>query len=253
MMTPSHTTYTPKFIYCFREFKIIRAKLSTGAVTSFKLGVCTFRLHSAWCEVPGYFLYFSGGKTDSRCVDRLDTTRDFAKTLLPQMLRSRSCHAFIEHQGYLYSIGGLNYGHPTNSCERFAINGSSWEILDNLQIEAGNLTAIVLDEPRCLYTLGGCIGNDYLSDRIQRLSLETLKWDVLAINLPNGSMSVPCFKLKESEAYFVVGKALYKLTPLKILKVKDLKETLASDFGPSYYHNGTLYCSVMGNLKIGSL
>jgi hypothetical protein len=102
-----------------------------------------------------------------------------------------------------------------------------------------------------LYALGGTNALDL----IQKLSLEGLAWEPQPLNLPQAGWCIPCFKLTDTEVYFVLDKTLYSLQTLR--PVKTLAEGAQSGFGPSHYSRGILYCSTSGGaasrLKIGSL
>jgi hypothetical protein len=95
---------------------------------------------------------------------------------------------------------------------------------------------------RSLYVLGGYIGHDY-SDLIQKLSLLRLRWELCKVKLPCADYCIPCFKLRDSQVYFVMKKRLYALTSASILEVKALPGIVYGLWGPSHYSKGTLYCS----------
>jgi hypothetical protein len=107
-----------------------------------------------------------------------------------------------------------------------------------------------------LYALGG---NDRPSDLdlVQKLSLESLTWELMQFKLPSACLGFPCFKLRDTEVYLVVKKTLCSLTAFEVRPLKTLTEDIESWFGASYYYKGTLYCS-SGNggvrsFEIGSL
>jgi hypothetical protein len=107
-----------------------------------------------------------------------------------------------------------------------------------------------------LYALGGCIGPSYL-DLVQKLSLESLTWELMQYRLPFAGFGLPCFKLRDTEVYLVVKKTLCSFTAFEVRSLKTLTGNFQSWYGKSYYHRGTLYCSssVGGvcSYEIGSL
>jgi hypothetical protein len=106
-----------------------------------------------------------------------------------------------------------------------------------------------------LYALGGYA--DSSLDSVQKLSLESLSWELMQFRLPIAGMGIPCFKLRDTEVYLVVNKTLCSFTALEVRPLKTLTEDIQSWFGVSYYHGGTLYCSShigrVLSLEIGNL
>jgi hypothetical protein len=107
-----------------------------------------------------------------------------------------------------------------------------------------------------LFALGGHDGSSTL-DLVQKLSLESLTWELMLFRLPFAGYGIPCFKLRDTEVYLVVNKTLCSFTALKVPPLKTLTQDIVSWFGASYYHRGTLYCSnyegEVRSLEIGSL
>eukprot|EP00359_Climacostomum_virens_P008217 CAMPEP_0204903850 /NCGR_PEP_ID=MMETSP1397-20131031/4519_1 /ASSEMBLY_ACC=CAM_ASM_000891 /TAXON_ID=49980 /ORGANISM="Climacostomum Climacostomum virens, Strain Stock W-24" /LENGTH=158 /DNA_ID=CAMNT_0052072555 /DNA_START=211 /DNA_END=684 /DNA_ORIENTATION=+ len=158
------------------------------------------------------------------------------------MLRERANHAVTYHDNYLYSIGGYDSSFYLRDCERFDVTLEKWEAFEPLPRACFCSSVIALEEPRCLYALGGGIDLHGI-DLIQRLKLDELRWDILELKLPDPSSYVACFKLDESQVYFVIDTNLYCFTPRanSIKSVKALSEVISSFNGPSYYSNGVLY------------
>jgi hypothetical protein len=91
---------------------------------------------------------------------------------------------------------------------------------------------------------------------VQKLSLESLAWELMQLRLPFAGRSIPCFKLSDTEVYLVVKKTLYSFTAFDVRPLKTLTENIQSKYGASYYHKGTLYISADGRVRsyeIGSL
>jgi hypothetical protein len=107
-----------------------------------------------------------------------------------------------------------------------------------------------------LYALGG-FDDGAAIDWVQKLSLESLTWELMQFRLPFVGKCIPCFKVRDTEVYLVVKKTLCSFTALEVSPLKTLTEDIRSEYGASYYHRGTLYCSndVGGvrSYEIGSL
>jgi hypothetical protein len=52
--------------------------------------------------------------------------------------------------------------------------------------------------------------------------------------LPHSDYGIPCFKLRETEAYFVVSQTLHAFTAFEVCPLKTLTENIQSWFGTSY-------------------
>jgi hypothetical protein len=108
---------------------------------------------------------------------------------------------------------------------------------------------------RNLYALGGYDGSDL--DLVQKLSLESLTWELMQFRLPIAGSGFPCFKLSDTEVYLVINKTLCSFSAFEVRSLKTLTEDIQSLFGTSYYHRGTLYCSndegAVLSYEIGSL
>jgi hypothetical protein len=105
-----------------------------------------------------------------------------------------------------------------------------------------------------LYVLGGYDGS-YL-DLVQKLSLESLTWELMQFRLPFAGCGIPYFKLRDTEVYFVVNKTLCSFPASEVRPLKTLTADIKGIFGTSYYRRGTLYCSNWEggvSLEIGSL
>jgi hypothetical protein len=107
-----------------------------------------------------------------------------------------------------------------------------------------------------LYALGGHGGGNFLN-LVQKLSLESLTWELTQLKLPYADFAIPCFKLSDTEVCLVVQKTLCSFTALQLRPLQTLSENIGSLCGASYYYNSTLYCSYSdGTIRrhdIGSL
>jgi hypothetical protein len=78
---------------------------------------------------------------------------------------------------------------------------------------------------------------------VQKLSLESLTWELIQFRLPFAGYGIPCFKLRDTEMYLVVENTLCSFTAFEVRPLKTLTEDIRSWYGASYYRRGTLYCS----------
>lgn len=195
-------------------------------------------------------------------VAKIDTLREFATTTQPPMLTPRKCHSSVYHAERIYVLGGLTGAmkktdptRTTSKCERFICAENRWEALPCLPRASAHIRGVVVEET--LYALGG--SGDAPADMIQKLSLESLSWELMRLRLPRDDIKFPCFKLSDSQVYFVLKDlTLYSFMPqtLQIKPVKTVTKFLKSCGGPSHYSRGFLYCSSengTSRLEIGSL
>lgn len=246
---------------CNRNSKLYRANLITGIETSYRLQAYNFRFGAMWCELPKGKFCITGGQNgflSSKQVVSIDFIRDFAIVDKPQMLSARSYHGSVCHAGCVYVVGGSAKFMKGNlsfaKCERFI--GERWEKLQPLPLAAASGNLITLKN--YLYIFGG-YNNLSESDTLQRLCLRTLTWEVMTLRLPFPGSSIACFKLDESQVYFIIDQGLYAYSPdfSKITHIKGLDMSIESRQGLSYYSQGILYCSndrdALQRLEIGML
>jgi hypothetical protein len=245
----------PDFIYSY-EFNtgmLYRTSLVTGEQSSHRVPSYTFKWGCCWSEVPGGSLLITGGgrPTAVREVVRIDTRREFAVSQYPPMLTPRAGHAEVYHIQYLYVLGGW-IGEYLSECERYVCAESRWEALPPLPRACSATSGVVVE--KSLYALGG-YDLSYL-DLVQKLSLESLTWEVMQLRLPFAGSGIPCFKLRDTEVYLVVKNTLCSFTGLQVRSLKTLAD-IHSWHGTSYYREGILYCSsyegAVRSLEIGSL
>jgi hypothetical protein len=84
-----------------------------------------------------------------------------------------------------------------------------------------------------LYALGGY--DEVSLDVVQKLSLESLTWELMQLRLPFAGYGIPCFKLRDTEVYLVVNKTLYSFTAFEVRPLKTLIKDIRREFGTSYY------------------
>jgi hypothetical protein len=248
----------PTFIYSYKyeTNKLHRTSLVTGEHSSHRAPSYTFKRGCCWSEVPGARLVITGGLDEGwsavREVVRIDTRREFAVTHCPPMLTPRTSHAAVYHTPHLYILGGVNDSY-LSECERYVYAENRWEALPHLLRACSFASGVVVENS--LYALGGYDGSEL--DLVQKLSLESLTWELMQFRLPYVGCDIPCFKLRDTEVYLVVEKTLCSFTGFEVRPLKTLTEKIMSWFGVSYYSRGTLYCSNLEggvvSYEIGSL
>jgi hypothetical protein len=190
--------------------------------------------------VPGGSLLITGGSPGVREVVRIDTRREFAVAHCAPMLTPRSWHAAVYHTPHLYILGGWSDNTELSKCERYACAENQWEALPPLSRACNSTSGVVVENN--LYALGGFCGCEPL-DLVQKLSLESLTWELMQFRLPFAGYGIPCFKLRDTEVYLVVNRTLCSFTAFEVQPLKTLTEDFKSFGGASYYCRGTLYCS----------
>jgi hypothetical protein len=232
----------PAFIYSYKHntSQLHRTSLVTGEQSSHRLPFYQFKIGCCWSEVPGGSLLITGGGFPVvREVVRIDTRREFAVCHCPPMLAPRSCHAAVHHTQHLYVLGGYDDARYLSSCERYVCAEYRWEALPPLPRTCSSTSGVVVE--RNLYALGGHYTEPL--DFVQKLSLESLTWELMQLRLPHAGAVFPCFKVRDTEVYLVVRNTLCSFTALQVLPQKTLTSDIRSWVGVSYYHRGTLYCS----------
>jgi hypothetical protein len=106
------------------------------------------------------------------------------------------------------------------------------------------MSAVELDNS--LYALGGYAEEDL--DTVQKLSLDSLTWELMQLKLPQAASLFPCFK-SDSQVYLVIDETLHSFTPLQVKPIKTVPQCM--ECRTSYYSRGTLY--YLSNWGIESL
>jgi hypothetical protein len=240
-------------LYSYRNDQLHRTNLVTREQSNHRVPSYQFKHGCFLCEVPGGSLLVTGGGYPAVWeVVRIDTRREFAASQHPHMLTPRRAHAAVYHTQHLYVLGGLNDRY-LSECERYVCLENRWETLPPLSRACTGSSGVVVETS--LYALGGYDGAPI--DIVQKLSLESLTWELMHLRLPHAGFCIPCFKLSDTEVYLVVNKTLCSFTTFQVLRLKTLTEDIQSWYGTSYYHRGTVFCSstegtVLGH-EIGSL
>jgi hypothetical protein len=250
----SHEVTLPTFIYSYWSGtdQLYRTSLVTGEHSRHRVSSYTFKSYCCWSEMPGGSLLITGGDCSKEVV-RIDVVT-FEVSRLRDMLTPRKGHAAVYHTQHLYVLGGCNRSY-LSECERYVCAENRWEALPPLPRACYNTSGVVVESS--LYALGGRDKSDL--DLVQKLSLESLAWEIMKFWLPFAGYGIPCFKLRDTEVYLVVKNTLCSFTGLEVRPLKTLieEEDICSFFGASYYRRGTLYCSSGGGagsrIEIGSL
>jgi hypothetical protein len=252
-----HEDPLTSFIYSCKDStdQLYSTNLVTGEHSCHRVPSYQFKHRSCWSEVPGGSLLITGGGFPAvREVVRIDTRREFAVSSRPYMLTPRKEHAAVYHAQHLYVLGGWSGSRCLSECERYVCAENRWQTLPPLPTVCGNTSGVGVESS--VYALGGSNGSSSL-DLVQRLSLESLTWELMQLRLPYTGSGIPCFKRRDTEVYLVVNKTLCSFTALQVLPLKTLTESIQSRYGVSYYHGGTLYCSssegAVRSHEVGSL
>jgi hypothetical protein len=235
----TRSTLRPQFIYCCNSDQLLRANLLTGEQSCYRIRGYQFKLYCRWSELPGGSLLITGaGDPAVREVVKIDTLRECAVSSQPPMHTARRCHATVYHSQYLYVLGGYRL----NKCERYVCAESRWEELPALPVACQAMSAVELDNS--LYAVGGNDGKDL--DTVQKLSLDSLTWELMQLKLPLAVSCFACFKA-DTQVYLVIKKTLYSFTPLQVDPIKTFPEGF--NCITSYYSRGTLYHSWNGGIR----
>jgi hypothetical protein len=236
-----HLHEVPTFIYSYKPDtdQLHRTNLVTGENSSHRVPSYTFKGGCCWSEVPGGSLLITGGgyPTAVRDVVRIDAGT-FEVSRLPHMLTPRAGHAAVYHTPHLYILGGDDDSY-LSECERYVCAENRWEALPPLPRACSGTSGVVVESS--LYALGGY--DRSALDLVQKLSLESLTWELMQLRLPFVGCGIPCFKLSDTEVYLVVNKTLCSFSAFEVRPLKTLTKDIESWFGASYYRRGTLYCS----------
>jgi hypothetical protein len=226
------STVKPQFFYCCRSNELLRASLLTGEQSILQIPAYKFKFDCRWSELPGGSLIITGGGyAGVREVGKIDSPREWAVSSLSPMHTARCYHASLYHSQYLYVLGGYRL----SECERYSCADSRWEELPALPVAGGRMSAVELENS--LYALGGFA--DAPLETVQKLSLDSLTWELKQLKLPQATRAFPCFKT-DTQVYLMIEETLYSFTPFQVKAVKTLDESITRCFS-SYYSRGTLY------------
>jgi hypothetical protein len=241
----SRSRLGPQFIYAcrYRTDQLLRVNLLTGEQSYPKVPSYKFQTACRLSELPGGGLLITGGYPSIKVVVKVDTFREWAVSSQPPMHTARRGHAAVYYSQYLYVLGGYNKGRYLRECERYACAESRWEVLPALPVAGFGMSAVELDGS--LYALGGNDRRDL--DTVQKLSLDSLTWELIQVKLPQAASYIPCFKAN-TQVYLVIKKTLYSFTPLQIKPITTLDQIIMCT-SSSYYSRGTLYNTWHDDIK----
>mmetsp|Transcript_3899 Transcript_3899/g.8179 ORF Transcript_3899/g.8179 Transcript_3899/m.8179 type:complete len:289 (-) Transcript_3899:2012-2878(-) len=242
--------FQPEHLFRFGRTSLYKTTIKTGSTSTLPL------LHTksqrifeysgeSLCQVLDNELLITGGHKSSQ-VWKLLVNQDFAAVEEPSMHRERMYHSSVLHGGFVYVVAGRSGDGSKylKKCERLNLQEGSWEsIADPMQLGCNCSTAIALQAS--VYVLGGHAGMEKLNT-VQKLSLDSLQWELLDIRLPYQRDDIACFYKSpdSSQIYFIQDLSLYTLDTetCKIEKTNSLSRSLVSN-GPTYFRNGTLFLS----------
>jgi hypothetical protein len=233
------------FLYsCKQDTNLLqRVNLLTGEESSHKVPHYQFDYGCRWSELPGGSLLITGGYPGGMEVVKIDTLREYAVSSQPPMNTFRYGHAAVYHSQYVYVLG-------YSECERYSCAESRWEVLPALPVACDGMSGVEVENS--VYALGGRADRSDL-DTVQKLSLDSLTWQLMQLELPQPYSAFPCFKT-ETQVYLVIKETLYSFTPLEVKAVKNLDTSITCCYS-SYYSRGTLYYDYNGigrlALKLG--
>jgi hypothetical protein len=233
----SETLASPSPFFYFNEYNqsaLNRVNLLTGEISRHILSV-GFENDCVLSELPDGILILTGGD-ESDSADKINTLRDFECSALPRMHSRRTNHSAVYHSQYLYVLGGYLRGFGRLSeCERYDCAQNRWEVLPHFPVAASGLSAVVLENS--LYALGGAAADGGL-DTVYQLSLDSLTWSLMQLNLPQIGYQIPFFKT-DTQVLLAIETTLYSFTPLEVRPIKTLPEKLSER--SSCYFRGSLY------------
>jgi hypothetical protein len=229
---PQPTPHT--FLYSPVGIKLHRVNLLTGEQSYHKVPRYKFKWGCRWSELPGGSLLITGGGS-SRDVVRLDVGT-FAVSPQPPMHTARSRHAAVYHSQYVYVLG-------YRECERYLVAENRWEVLAVLPVACLGMSGVEVENS--VYALGGSDDRDLDLDTVQKLSLDSLTWQLMQLKLPQATSWLPCFKT-ETQVYLGIQETLYSFTPLEVKAVKTLDRSIRCS--SSYYSRDTLYYELGGGM-----
>jgi hypothetical protein len=142
------------------------------------------------------------------------------------MLNPRGFHAAVYHTPHLYALGGSDDAGYLSECERLVCAENRWEALPPLPRACRAMSGVVIESS--LYALGG--HDESHLDLVQKLSLESLTWELMQFRLPFADTEIPCFKLRDTEVYLVVNYTLCSFTGLEVRPIRTLTELEVDPF-----------------------
>lgn len=255
------TRVIPKYIFSYTNDtdRLFRTSLDDGSDTQIRLRIFELEKGCSLCEMTGGRLLVTGGRNTKAAVS-IDTYRDSAVVVRALMLNVKSSHTSIFHANFVYVFGGRIMPEEyepkpsrrrwndrlIKNCERYDYEQDKWESLAPLPEGFWGISAIVLEKTQQIFALGGAVKYQFYTNLIQQFSLVTLSWNVMTIQLPHEDYYIACFKVDESQIYFISNLELYRFTfnPNKItsvMSIENVDETYSRM--PCYYSKGILYCS----------
>lgn len=128
-------------------------------------------------------------------------------SFIPDMRKMRYTFALTFHKGFLYVMGGREYGDDKNAiyvdCERYNFEAQDWQYIGSLNIaRCTSNTFIVADR---LYIAGGYCRNSKRTDTIEVYSEAKNRWELLGMALPS-PIEASCFITNHTEVFYCAGR-----------------------------------------------
>jgi hypothetical protein len=188
--------------------------------------------------LPGGSLLITGGDPSGREVVKIDTLREYAVSSQPLMHIGRYRHAAVYPSQYLYVLAGYINSWYYKECERYSCAESRWEVLPSLPVAGDSMSVVEVENS--VYALGGRNDEGAL-DTVQKLSLDSLTWELMELKLPHAAKGLTLFK-KDTKVYLVIKKTLHSFTPLQVKPIKILPQSIYFPYSchsrcTLYYHN----------------
>mmetsp|Transcript_26515 Transcript_26515/g.47608 ORF Transcript_26515/g.47608 Transcript_26515/m.47608 type:complete len:619 (+) Transcript_26515:33-1889(+) len=150
--------------------------------------------------------------TPNSYIFGINLYRDFSSVCMPPMQVPRCSHGMIQHEGYVYVVGGLERRGKAYQSERLSLHTKEWEFLEDVPVVYMNPSMTTLN--RHLYAMG--VDKAAASLFILELCLVTLTWNMLAVSMPSVHFNFPfLFRISnhDSEFLFLNANSLWSINP----------------------------------------
>ena len=121
------------------------------------------------------------------------------------MLSKRGCFSALQHYGYVFVFGGLNYNEKIlRKAEKYDVQTNAWTRISPMIEARKNSSACALTADS-IYVFGGTSLQLSSSDSIEVYSVATDSWTLLRVRLPNPVAFLLSFKVSETEIALLGG------------------------------------------------
>mmetsp|Transcript_26513 Transcript_26513/g.47605 ORF Transcript_26513/g.47605 Transcript_26513/m.47605 type:complete len:620 (+) Transcript_26513:33-1892(+) len=127
--------------------------------------------------------------------------RDFSLFYIPPMQVTRHSHGIIQHEGYVYVVGGLEIRGKAYHPERLSLNTRKWEFFEEVPVVYENPSLTTLNKH--LYAMG--CAKATASIFMSELCLVTLTWNIFAVSMPSVQFYLPLlFRISNHDPEFLI-------------------------------------------------